>query len=109
MSGQQWSSDQVISHYHQYVQTTYGRTPRVFVRGEGAYMWDAEGKRYLDWVSGGRAGNALGHCHPDVTAALAERTGGRKPFFCNSGAEASETALKLARKWGHEQRGADCF
>jgi acetylornithine/N-succinyldiaminopimelate aminotransferase len=98
-------------------------------------MWDAEGKRYLDWVSGGRAGNALGHCHPDVTAALAdqirtltyvsndfyhpwgaklgkllaERTGGRKPFFCNSGAEASETALKLARKWGHEQRGADCF
>lgn len=127
--------DQVISDYQQYVQTTYGRTPLVFVRGEGAYLWDANGKRYLDWVSGGRAGSALGHCHPDVTAALkqqvetltyvsndfynpwtaklakllSERSGGRKSFFCNSGAEASETALKLARKWGKEQRGADCF
>jgi acetylornithine/N-succinyldiaminopimelate aminotransferase len=130
----QWSTDQVISDYHQYVQTTYGRTPVVFVRGSGVYLWDAEGKRYLDWVSGGRAGNALGHCHPDVTAALrsqietltyvsndfyhpwgarlgkllAERSGGRKPFFCNSGAEASETAIKLARKWGHQRRGAGC-
>lgn len=135
MSNSEWSSDQVISDYQQYVQTTYGRTPLVFVRGEGAYLWNAEGKRYLDWVSGGRAGNALGHCHPDVTAALrqqietltfvsndfynpwgaklgkllAERTGGRKAFFCNSGAETSETALKLARKWGHTQRGADCY
>lgn len=129
------TSQQVISDYQQYVQTTYGRTPLVFVRGEGAYLWDAEGKRYLDWVSGGRAGNALGHCHPDVTAALkeqvatltfvsndfynpwtatlgkllAERTGGRKAFFCNSGAEASETAIKLARKWGHAKRGEECF
>jgi len=129
-----WSTDQVISDYRQYVQTTYGRTPVVFVRGEGAYLWDADGKRYLDWVSGGRAGNALGHCHPRVTAALteqlrtltyvsndyhhpwgarlgrllAERSGGRKPFFCNSGAEASETALKLARKWGRSRRGPDC-
>lgn len=130
-----WSKDQVIATYHECVQTTYGRTPLVFVRGEGAYLWDAEGKQYLDWVSGGRAGNALGHCHPDVTAALAEqirtltyvsndfyhpwgarlgqllaeRSGGRKPFFCNSGAEASETAIKLARKWGHGKRGADCY
>lgn len=127
--------DQVISDYQQYVQTTYGRTPLVFVRGEGAYLWDANGKRYLDWVSGGRAGNALGHCHPDVTAALREqietltyvsndfynpwtaklgkllsgRSGGRKTFFCNSGAEASETAIKLARKWGKSRRGEDCF
>lgn len=131
----EWSKDQVIATYHESVQTTYGRTPLVFVRGEGAYLWDAEGKQYLDWVSGGRAGNALGHCHPDVVAALeqqirtltyvsndfyhpwgarlgqllAERSGGRKAFFCNSGAEASETAIKLARKWGHTQRGADCF
>jgi len=130
-----WSKDQVIATYHECVQTTYGRLPLVFVRGEGAYLWDADGKRYLDWVSGGRAGNALGHCHPDVTAALeqqlrtltyvsndfyhpwaarlgqllSERSGGRKPFFCNSGAEASETAIKLARKWGHGRRGADCF
>jgi predicted acetylornithine/succinylornithine family transaminase len=124
-----------MEDYSQYVQTTYGRTPKVFIRGEGAYLWDAEGKRYLDWVSGGRAGNALGHCHPHVTAALteqlrtlsyvsndfynpwgarlgkllAERSGGRKAFFCNSGAEASETAIKLARKWGHQRRGAECF
>lgn len=131
----EWSKDQVIATYHESVQTTYGRTPRVFVRGAGAHLWDADGKQYLDWVSGGRAGNALGHCHPDVVAALeqqirtltyvsndfyhpwgahlgqllAERSGGRKSFFCNSGAEASETALKLARKWGHTRRGADCF
>jgi predicted acetylornithine/succinylornithine family transaminase len=131
----EWSKDQVIATYHESVQTTYGRTPRVFVRGEGVHLWDADGKQYLDWVSGGRAGNALGHCHPDVVAALeqqirtltyvsndfyhpwgahlgqllAERSGGRKSFFCNSGAEASETALKLARKWGHTRRGADCF
>jgi acetylornithine/N-succinyldiaminopimelate aminotransferase len=129
------STQQVIQDYQQYVQTTYGRTPIVFVRGEGAYMWDTDGKRYLDWVSGGRAGNALGHCHPHVTAALrqqietltyvsndfyhpwgarlgkllAGRSGGRKPFFCNSGAEASETAIKLARKWGHTRRGEGCF
>lgn len=131
----EWSKDQVMATYQQCVQTTYGRTPLVFVRGEGAYLWDSEGKRYLDWVSGGRAGNALGHCHPHVTEALkrqaetltyvsndfyhpwgarlgqllAERSGGRKAFFCNSGAEASETALKLARKWGKARRGEACF
>ncbi len=131
----EWSKDQVLQEYQQYVQTTYGRIPIVFVRGEGAYMWDSAGKRYLDWVSGGRAGNALGHCHPHVTAALkqqletltyvsndfhhpwaaglgkllCERTGGRKAFFCNSGAETSETAIKLARKWGHQRRGDDCY
>ena len=67
------TSAQVMEDYSQYVQTTYGRTPLVFVRGEGAYLWDANGKRYLDWVSGGRAGNALGHCHPHVTEALTEQ------------------------------------
>lgn len=130
----QWSTDQIIQSYGQYVQTTYGRTPLAFVRGEGVHLWSADGRRYVDWVSGGRAGNALGHCHPHVTAALkqqletltfvsndfhhpwgarlgqllAERSGGRKSFFCNSGAEASETALKLARKWGTQKRGAEC-
>jgi acetylornithine/N-succinyldiaminopimelate aminotransferase len=131
----EWSKDQVISDYQQYVQTTYGRTPLVFVRGEGACMWDSDGKRYLDWVSGGRAGNALGHSHPHVVRALkqqldtltyvsndfyhpwaarlgkllAERSGGRKAFFCNSGAETSETAIKLARKWGKARRGDECY
>lgn len=129
------STDQIIEAYGRYVQTTYGRTPIAFARGEGALLWDTDGKRYLDWVSGGRAGTALGHRHPHVVEALkrqldtllfvsndfyhpwgarlgqllAERTGGRKAFFCNSGAEASETAIKLARKWGHGKRGADCF
>jgi len=129
------SKDEVLAAFEECVQYTYGRIPLVFVRGEGAYMWDSEGKRYLDWVSGGRAGTALGHQHPHVVAALkkqieqlifvsndfyhpwgarlgqllAERSGGRKGFFCNSGTEATETALKLARKWGHEQRGDDCF
>lgn len=131
----EWSTAEIIDGYQQYVQYTYGRTPIAFSRGEGVYLWDAEGKKYLDWVSGGRAGCALGHRHPDVVEALkkqldtlmyvsndfhhpwgarmgqllAEKTGGRKAFFCNSGAEASETAIKLARKWGHAQRGADCF
>jgi acetylornithine/N-succinyldiaminopimelate aminotransferase len=123
--------DQVLDWYQTYVMRTYGRVPMVFERGEGAYLWDTEGKRYLDFVSGGRAGTALGHRHPKVLQAmreqmerllflsndfhhppgaalarmLSERSGGRVTFFCNSGAEASETALKLARKWGHSNGG----
>jgi acetylornithine/N-succinyldiaminopimelate aminotransferase len=94
------------------------------VRGEGALLWDAQGREYLDLASGGRAVTGVGHCHPRVVAAikaqaerlihcsndfytepmlrLAERLGSlspcRKVFFCNSGAEANEAAIKLARK-----------
>lgn len=129
-----WVSSEVVEGYSRWLQPTYGRLPVVFVRGSGARLWDAEGKCYLDWTSGGRAGNALGHCHPAVTAALerqlrtltyvsndfhhpwaaelgrmlAERSGGRRSFFCNSGAEATETAIKLARKWGKAKRGPEC-
>src|SRR5579862_2602884 len=71
----EWSRDQIIDTYGRYVQTTYGRTPLAFVRGEGVYMWDSDGKRYLDWVSGGRAGTALGHCHPRVVETLREQVG----------------------------------
>jgi acetylornithine/N-succinyldiaminopimelate aminotransferase len=125
------NQDQVLDWYQTYVMRTYGRVPIAFDRGEGAYLWDTGGKRYLDFVSGGRAGTALGHRHPKVLEAmreqmerllflsndfhhppgaalgrmLAERSGGRVAFFCNSGAEASETALKLARKWGHTHGG----
>jgi len=111
--------DQAICH-------TYARTPLFIARGEGMYVWDDQGKRYLDFCSGGRAVNALGHCHPRVVAAikaqvdvlihtsndyytepqlrLAELLTHQFPdsraFFCNSGAEANEAALKLARRYG---------
>jgi predicted acetylornithine/succinylornithine family transaminase len=106
--------------------TTYPPTPVTFVRGQGSELWDDDGKRYLDLLSG-LAVTGLGHSHPEVAAALHEQAqtllhvsnlfgtlpgdevartldrllgGGGKVFFCNSGAEANEAAIKLARKWG---------
>jgi acetylornithine/N-succinyldiaminopimelate aminotransferase len=102
---------------------TYARADVTFVRGEGARLWDAEGREYLDF-GGGIAVVSLGHCHPAPLAAahaqldrlwhasnlyrtepaetlatrLSERFGGARAFFCNSGAEAIEAALKYARK-----------
>ncbi len=102
---------------------TYARADLTIVRGEGARVWDAEGREYLDF-GGGIAVVALGHCHPAPLAAaqeqlgrlwhasnlyrtepaeelagrLSERFGGAKAFFCNSGAESIEAALKYARK-----------
>ncbi len=104
---------------------TYGRLSLALVRGSGARVWDAEGREYLDFVSG-LAVNSLGHCHPAVVKAiaaqaeklihvsnmyhiepqarlaalLAENTCADRVFFCNSGAEANEGAIKLARKYG---------
>lgn len=110
----------------------YKQQPVVLVKGEGAYVWDAEGRRYLDLICG-IATCALGHCHPAVVEAakkqletlwhvsnvfysepqikLAERITrasglpGARAFFCNSGAEANEALIKLARRYQHEVKG----
>jgi len=104
---------------------TYAKMPIALVRGEGSYVWDAEGRRYLD-LYGGHCVALAGHCHPRLVAAIREQAGRllfysnvaysdvralaaervaslapaglQKVFFCNSGTEANETALKLARK-----------
>ncbi|HEU0189416.1 MAG TPA: aspartate aminotransferase family protein [Gallionella sp.] len=111
-----------------HVMNTYARLPVTFARGEGALLWDTEGKRYLDALSG-IAVNTLGHAHPRFTAALNEQVGRlihcsniyqvreqelladklcslanmEEAFFCNSGCEANEAAIKLARMYGHQQ------
>ncbi|HEX6115512.1 MAG TPA: acetylornithine/succinylornithine family transaminase [Solirubrobacterales bacterium] len=109
-----------------FAMPTYPRAPVEFVRGEGCRLWDSEGKEYLDFFAGLSVHNA-GHCHPRIVAAIAEQSrtlmgtsnlylsenaarlaerlaesslGGRV-FICNSGAEASECAIKLVRKRAH--------
>ena len=109
-----------------HLMNTYARQPVAFVRGEGAYLWDESGKRYLDAVAG-VAVNGLGHGHPKLLKAICEQaatlihssnlyripkqeelaerlcalSGMDRAFFCNSGCEANEAAIKLARLYGH--------
>jgi acetylornithine/N-succinyldiaminopimelate aminotransferase len=113
---------------------TYTRAPISIVRGRGCRVYDLEGREYLDCV-GGIAVNVLGHCHPDVVAAIQQqaqqllhasnlyytepqaklaqtlvaRSFARKVFFCNSGAEANEAAIKLARRYAHQKYGPDRY
>ena len=65
-------SEETVHLYKKYVMNTYGKNPVVLVRGEGSYVWDAEGKRYLDFFPGWGV-NGLGHCHPRVVQALGEQ------------------------------------
>jgi acetylornithine aminotransferase len=109
-----------------YLMATYARLPVQFERGEGVWLWDTEGRQYLDALSG-IAVCALGHAHPGVAQAIADQarrlvhtsnlygitlqeqlaerlcklSGMERAFFCNSGAEANEAAIKIARLYGH--------
>jgi len=111
-----------------HVMNTYGRLPLALSHGRGCWVWDTEGKRYLDAL-GGIAVNTLGHAHPklvpalqdqvarlihccnyyqiplqeQLAAKLCEISGLSAAFFCNSGLEANEGALKIARKYGHDK------
>ena len=118
--------------FNQYMVPVFAPAQFIPVRGEGSRLWDQQGKEYIDFA-GGIAVNALGHAHPVAVQALTEQaqklwhigngytnepvlalakqlvdaTFADKVFFCNSGAEANEAALKLARKYAHDAVGAD--
>jgi acetylornithine/N-succinyldiaminopimelate aminotransferase len=116
-----------------HVMNTYVRQPVAFVRGEGVWLWDEEGRKYLDALAG-IAVNTLGYAHPKLTKALLDRiksgvihtsnlwripdqeaaadrvaaiTGLDEVFFCNSGLEATEASIKVARKYGHDRGVAE--
>jgi len=129
MTSQQW-----IERADKVIMSTYGRYPIVPVRGSGSRLWDADGKEYLDFLAG-VAVNNLGHCHPKVVAALQRQAAelihcsnyyhipqqielaellcchsfADRAFFCNSGAEANEAAIKLARKYSRDTFGPERF
>src|SRR5438445_6089223 len=124
------SSAQTIELFSKYVIGNYTRYPVSLVRGEGSLIWDAEGNRYIDFFPGWGC-NLIGHCPPRVVAAVREQVGrlihvpntwymeaqgqlaqalsersgfDGQCFFCNSGAEANEAAIKLARLNGKPGR-----
>ncbi|MBN1936194.1 MAG: aspartate aminotransferase family protein [Anaerolineae bacterium] len=129
------NTQEIIDLENKYVVQTYKRPSFVLDRGEGAYVYDTEGKAYLDFL-GGIAVNALGHRHPAVVQAIQEQAGkllhvsnlyhtapqallardlvesapgADRVYFCNSGTEAVEACIKFARKWGQAHGGKTNF
>ena len=128
------TNEELIKISQEVLAQTYGRLPVVLVRGQGCRVWDAEGKEYLDFVAGIGVCN-LGHCHPKVVQAIREQAGkllhvsnlyhiepqvqlaqllvkhsfADRVFFCNSGTEANEAAIKLARKYSQDHFGPGRF
>ncbi|MBI3809867.1 MAG: acetylornithine transaminase [Nitrospirae bacterium] len=124
-------TEELMQGARQYLMDTYARYPLALARGQGTKVYDVEGREYLDFLAG-VAVNVLGHCHPKVTLALQQQAQhlihtsnlfytepqvklaqvlvdhsfADKVFFCNSGAEANEAAIKLARRWAHARDGA---
>jgi acetylornithine/N-succinyldiaminopimelate aminotransferase len=123
-------TEELVQGAQQYLMKTYTRYPLALIRGQVTRVWDVEGREYLDFLAG-IAVNVLGHCHPKVTLAiqqqaqhlvqtsnlfytepqvrlarvLVDHSFAGKVFFCNSGAEANEAAIKLARRWGQRNGG----
>src|SRR5882757_7269639 len=124
---QETSHQSVVELETQYLLQNYARHPLILVRGDGPWMWDADGKRYLDFIAGIGV-NALGQNHPRIVSVIqeqaarlihtsnlyyneyqgplarriAEVSGLNRTFFCNSGAEANEGALKMMKAHGHD-------
>src|SRR6266540_1411010 len=127
-------TEELMQGAQKYLMDTYARYPLALARGKGTRVYDVEGREYLDFLAG-VAVNVLGHCHQKVTQALQQQalrlvhtsnlfytepqvklartlvdhSFADKVFFCNSGAEANEAAIKLARRWAHAKDGAGRF
>lgn len=121
-------AQEIFGSYKDYIMPTYTKVPLIFVKGKGSYLWDVHGKKYLDFFPGWGVGN-LGHCHPKVMSAVRDQvsklifipnnyyhalqaklakeivyfTYPGKVFFCNSGAEANEAAIKFSHKFGYSR------